>query len=671
MSTPGQFSRLNLTLAGLLAAMLFTSAITRIQAGEVQILNSNFDDLAPSPAWAWENWSRPGSTVTYDAALNAAGGAAGSGSLRISGPFDPANTGWQEAVFTLDITDFDPSLLHSLSFDVKVDPASIPRAAGDYGNIQVILRQGNNWEWRQQTMIPLTSTSWRRVTVLLASGEQPINDIRAITVRIAQNGMAGTVTANIDNIAFTEEITFDNFDDGNIDGWTATWGTTPEVTYSPLDRYGRETSGSLRVAGTFTPSTSWQQAVVTVPFPAPVDAAALYTHINVDVKVDPGSTLSSGNNYGLFEIKTPSGSPTLGGAQLTSTEWTHFSFELAPGIGSLNGLIIQLGGGDFLGPITYNLDNLSWTKRLAPPPPPTLSIQKAAGGLNLVHTSTDQYGRHNIYSADSSALGFYDQFDPVSYSFTIQSFPDAAAFPGFQTHMFLVPGGGGSETSPDWNQPNIIFLDVRAGANGSGSCTFRWKTNQANGNSQLYAGGLPVVNSTTVRGTWTLRASGNTHFVMTAPDGTSTSLDLSPEAAAAFSGALRFYVGVQGNSPNNIGQRMRLGGIRITKGETDDTVLLEDTFSGDALDTTKWVANATAGGVQFLRAADAGFLLTWGLPDDGFSLQWRDSLGDDAFVNWTPVSAAPYALGPLRRQVQVPPSELLDFNQAFFRLIKP
>jgi hypothetical protein len=99
--------------------------------------------------------------------------------------------------------------------------------------------------------------------------------------------------------------------------------------------------------------------------------------------------------------------------------------------------------------------------------------------------------------------------------------------------------------------------------------------------------------------------------------------------------------------------------------------LLEDTFSGDALDTTKWVINAAAGGVQFLAPADAGFLLTWGLPDDGYVLQWRDGLTDDAFLPWTGVNAVPYALGPIGRQVHVPPAELLGFSQAFFRLVRP
>jgi hypothetical protein len=659
-----------------LALASFTSGLAPVQAGEVFINNSTFDNLNPSPAWYWENWSRPGSTVTYDSTRNAAGGAVGSGSLRLSAPFDPANTGWQEAVFTLDTTDFDPSLLFSLSFDVKVDPSSTPRAGGDYGNIQFILRNGNNWDWRQQTFVPLTSTEWRRVTVLLAIGEQPINDVRAITVRIAQNAMLGPVTVNIDNIAFTEEVTIDNFDDGNIDGWAQQWGTTPDLSYDTLDRYGRQTSGSLRVAAPyFDPNiTTWQQAVITIPFPEPVDASALYTRFNVDIKVDPGSSLTRGNNYGYFEFKRQDGAFIGTGINLVGTDWTNLTFDISPSIGTLTALIIQLGNNDFTGPVTYNLDNVSFTKRLAPPPPPTLSIEKAQGGLNLVHTSSDQYGRHNIYSADSSGLGFYQipQIASVSYSFTLLSFPSAASNPGFQAHMFLVPGSPGSETTPDWNEPNVIFLDVRAGANGAGNCTFRWKTNQANGNGQLYRGGLPGVNSVSVLGTWTLHTSNNNQMVLVAPDSTTTVADFPADAAAVFSGPIRVYVGVQGNSLANVGQRARIGGVRVTSLSVfeDETVLLEDSFNGTELDQAKWVINSSAGGVQFLTPDQAGWIVSWSLPDTGFRLQWIGELPLEPDLAWNDSTAIPVQLGPSLRQANVPRTEV-PADKAFFRLFNP
>src|SRR6185503_15854714 len=98
-------------------------------------------------------------------------------------------------------------------------------------------------------------------------------------------------------------------------------------------------------------------------------------------------------------------------------------------------------------------------------------------------------------------------------------FPDAATYPGFQAHIFLVPGSPGTETGPDWNEPTLIFMDIKAGANNTGNATFRIKTEQPNGNSELYVAGLTTVNSASILGTWTLTGKGSV-FTMTAPDGT-------------------------------------------------------------------------------------------------------------------------------------------------------
>lgn len=650
-------------LAGVLLAGVATT-LAPLSAGEVAFPNGTFDDLAPAPAWSWENWSLAGSEVSYDAKLDAGGGAAGSGSLRFSAPF-VASPDWREAVFTLDTPDFDASKYYSMSFDVKVDPASTPRAAGDYGNIQVILRDGNNWDWRQEAFVPLNGTEWQRVNVNLKAGDQPIKDLRAVTMRVAQSGMAGPVTVNVDNVVFHDDVVVANFDGGSIEGWIATWGTAPELEASTLDHEGRKTSGSLKVSAPyFDPTiTSWQQAVITVPF-AETNISQAYTHVNVDVKIDPSSIPTGGGNYGLFEIKTPSGT-TVGGATLTTTEWTHLSFEITPSIGTVNGFIFQLGAGDMKGPVTYNLDNLTFSVRTEAPPPPTLQLAKAAAGLTLVHTASDQYGRHNIFTTDNSTLGWSDSATPTTYEFTLLSFPSAVDHNGFQAHLFLVPGTPGTETGPDWNEPNMIFLDVKANAAGA-NAVFRWKTNQANGNSQLYAGGLSNVNSATVTGTWKVTATKDSHFTVTAPDGATTTVDFDAETAALFAGPIRVYVGVQGNNPNNIGQSARIGGVKISQGAT---VLLADNFTGDALDETKWTVNAAAGGVQYLTAADAGYLVTWGLPDDGYVLQWAGSL--KVPVTWTDSTATPVNVGPLRKQASIPKSELPPGSEAYFRLRAP
>ena len=511
MKSNGNQTRLISALAGLVLAG-FASSPASLQAGEVQIPNSNFDDS--SIGWYWESWSRAGSTVGYDATRNAAGGGTPSGSLRLMGNFDPANTGWQEAVFTLDIPDADAGASFSqISFDVKVDPSSTPRAEGDYGNIQVILRNGSNWDWKQQQpMAALTGTEWTRVTFRLANGEKPIDQITALTVRVAQNALLGPVTVNIDNIAWTEEVVIENADNGVVSqedppvappGWSwETWSKSGStVLFDPLDFYGRETSGSIRLNNNFDNNPGgYQQAVFTFVLPAQVNAGVEYSHINLDVKVDASSTPRAAGDYGFFEIILRNGSnwdwistgPAAStGTRLTGNDWTHISMPVRSG-DQVHRITLKLGENAFLGPVTFRVDNITWTKNVAPPPPPSLNISKASSGLNLISTSNDQYGRHNIYTADNSALGWYDSPEPVSYSFTLLSFPSAADYSGFQAHLFLVPGAPGSGSAPDWTEPALLFLDIKAGADGSGNATFRWKTNQANGNSQRTSAACPT-----------------------------------------------------------------------------------------------------------------------------------------------------------------------------------
>ena len=63
---------------------------------------------------------------------------------------------------------------------------------------------------------------------------------------------------------------------------------------------------------------------------------------------------------------------------------------------------------------------------------------------------------------------------PVTYSFTIASYPDSATYSGFASYMFLIPGPFTAEgnqtgayadipsfeTAPDYNETNVLFLDI-------------------------------------------------------------------------------------------------------------------------------------------------------------------------------------------------------------------
>jgi hypothetical protein len=395
------------------------------------------------------------------------------------------------------------------------------------------------------------------------------------------------------------------------------------------------------------------------------------------VKVDPSSTPRATGDYGYWQVILRNGpgwdwiSTAINGAdgiRLTNTDWNHLSFKVPNTASAVHRLTFKTGDNALLGPVTLNIDNISWTRNTAPPLPPSLTLARAHGGLTIVTTSADPYGRHNIYTTDPAAYSFFGATAPVSYSFTIDSFPDAAAYPGFQAHIFLVPGAPGTETSPDWNEPTMMFMDIKAGANNSGNATFRPKLDEANGNNQLYAAGLTTVNSATVTGTWTLTIDPNANTAtMTAPDGTvSDPIDISGLTPEFADGNLRVYFGDQPNADGNKGQSIHVAKIEIKSGTN---TLLSDDFSGDTLNTDLWTVNASAGAVQFVPSSEANWIVNWTLPDTNYKLQVATTLTNP---DWTDVdvSASTTTIGAIKQAV-VANSALPTSGNIFFRLIQP
>jgi hypothetical protein len=669
-------------ICGLLLAAL--AATVPSQADEELFLNSAFD--ANATGWSWEDWSAAGSSAEFDATQNSAilGGSAASGSLKLVNNFT-AVEGYQQAVYTVSLPapqDFVGSV-GAISFDVKVDPASAPRAEGDYGFLEVILRQGDGWEWVGLPGTRLMGNEWQRVT--FQTPKSGVDSIRAITLKLGDNDFFGPVTLNIDNVAYStnpDDVWITGADNGSEDvtpeGWVwENWSVTGVVSFDPLDVRGRDTSGSIKLEHAFEERPNdYQQTVFTYLLPSGnVNAARDYSHVNLDVRVAPGSTPRAAGDYGYWEIFLRNGAgwdwiPTeingASGIRLTNTEWQRLSFKVPASAGDVHRLTFKTGENSLLGPITLNLDNITWTHNTTPPPPPTLSLKRAESGLSLVTTSTDAYGRHNIYTTDNVSYSFAGSTEPVSYSFTIGKFPDATAYPGFQAHIFLVPGAPGNASSPDWNEPTLIFMDIKAGANNTGNATFRIKTEQPGGNSELYAAGLTNVNSATIAGTWTLTANGNI-FTMTAPDGTvSGPIDIGQEAADLFAdGYLRVYFGVQANADANKGQSARVAKIEIKRGEA---ILLSDDFTGEELNLELWTANATAGGVFFVPSSEASWIVNWTLPDTNFKLQATPSLTNP---NWTDLdaTASTVTIG-LMKQATIPVSSLPTGSTAFIRMVQ-
>ena len=335
------------------------------------------------------------------------------------------------------------------------------------------------------------------------------------------------------------------------------------------------------------------------------------------------------------------------------------------GVSSVYGLGIKkwTGSGN-TGTAAFWVDDITLEANPAVIPPPTVGApQPPIDGLNLVAV-TGPYNRENLQSVNMESWVGYGS-TPVKYSFTISKGVDGTGGANFQNHIFLVPNPG-SETSPDWNEPNCIFLDLESTGTGGAAWTFRYKTNQPSGNSMMYsaAGIGGTLNTTNPVGTWTVTFVNDTNITMTAPDGGSTNFTLTADVTALFADPLYAYFGVQANNSAAIGQVSVLSEIKIS-GTANP---LDDVFTHDtALNTNLWNTLAVdPQGVLLINSSDA-YWVNWTLPDSGYTLLTSSTLGTNA--SWQPVTIAPVQIGS-KKYVLLPQAGLLSPKEGFYRLVK-
>ena len=269
--------------------------------------------------------------------------------------------------------------------------------------------------------------------------------------------------------------------------------------------------------------------------------------------------------------------------------------------------------GGFDGAQIFWLDNLIFGANTNRVSPPTLTLSRVIepAGLAVVASGPGDYPREMIATVDPenpdweypgeprySWVGYGDT--PITYSFTIAAYPDAA-HSAFQTHLFLIPRGGYNDPSIDWNSANAVFVQVLNRTNGTAAARFMYKTNQPAGNSMYFntgatagvgVGTLASLESPSPLGTWSVTFRNDTNVTLTAPDGVSTNFFF-PDAATVqelFGNPLTAYVGCQKQGANNDGQlcvlsRVQIGGITASPA-------IDERFSGPALnsdpDHPKW-----------------------------------------------------------------------------------
>lgn len=157
---------------------------------------SRFDSDAEIEGWTATWGTAP---VLEFSPSNAGGGTPTSGSLKVTADyFTAGDDGWEQMVIT---KSFDPAVVGtdhvSVSVDVRVDPASVPMANGQYGYFELKRTDGT-----AMGGVNLTSTEWTTLTFEIPPTE---GTLTGIIIQNGSSGFQGPVTYYLDNFVFTQK----------------------------------------------------------------------------------------------------------------------------------------------------------------------------------------------------------------------------------------------------------------------------------------------------------------------------------------------------------------------------------------------------------------------------------------------------------------------------------
>jgi len=672
-----------LCFAGLLWAM------GCLQTRAEDVIISTFDNSGGLSGWRFD-YGGVTSSLEFDPADDAHA-LATSGSLKVTLGFDAATlnpSGNNKGAVTIDLpAALDGSTFVTMQMDLKVDEGSATDTAGNSGFFQMVIRNTGSYDFNSQFGASVnTSNGWLHISVPVSGAH---GDIHAVTLELYGGaGITGPVVLHVDNVKFTKPDSFENVFVSQFDTSSALarWrfdygGVTHAIEFASADAGGSASSGSMKVtlgfdAAALNPSGN-NKGAVTIDLPSPIDAST-FRSMEMDLKVAPESAIDAGFNSGYFQMVIRNTgnydfNSQFGGSVSLNDGWRHIAvLPITGAANDIRAITLELyGGADITGPVILFVDNVKFTKAAAPPPSPSLRVERPVRGLNLIPTS-GQYQRQSIATVESASLGWVGSADPVTYALTISQYPDSS-HPGFQTHFFLVPGTPAAGSVPDYNEPNVIFLDIQGQADGTARAYFRYKINEPQGNTFLYgAGTLGSVTNSTPLGTWSVTMTGDTGVTVSTPGGGSGSFTLPAAAAALFAGGITVYVGDQPNSGPNVGQTAIISLVQIYRGSN---ILLDDNFvADDTLDMNAWkLAAGDANGVKLIGST-AAFWLSWTLPDTGFVLQSSADLTDPN--SWAPTGWVVGQSGSVKRAlISFPnpdPTSIVIPNPdlSFFRLVK-
>jgi hypothetical protein len=362
-------------------------------------------------------------------------------------------------------------------------------------------------------------------------------------------------------------------------------------------------------------------------------------------------------------------------------------------------------GGFPKSPMTFWIDNVTLETAAAPPPPPpppTMGISPAVPGLSLFTGQSSAINDREDLETVNNNYSWIGASGPVSYSFTVSSYP-VNTNDDFQTQIFLIPNPG-TESAPDYSEPNVIFLDMESTTTGT-QATFRYKTNQVNGNGMIYGsnifgmpGALAAIGTSNKTGTWTLTFNDNTNVTITTPAGTSTNFSIpdgtfvvpsggqtnvpagtvipAGSTSTLFSNNVVLYFGVQGNNTAAIADHIVVSDFKVTGLGTAD---FDDNFVADAstngyengtngyVNGTIWETNAAFPACVQLIGPGNPYWVTWSTPAPSYALESTPSLSNPV---WKTTLANPSFLAGTTETELISTNDLPAGPDAFFVVVQ-
>jgi hypothetical protein len=487
--------------------------------------------------------------------------------------------------------------------------------------------------------------------------------------------------------------------------WYNTPGNNTPMTNDPTtpDTLGGPGAGSLEVYTPFTNTNTTQDVFFGTfgnqyGYDFSVEISLLnFSAVSFDIYVGTNNTPTSSGNFGTLNvgvIDNGYGFEAFGGGSVTipssaSNGWVHLSVPVdktLASVANIPGIAFQIAnyGGYPTNPFTFWLGNLVMTYSGAPPPPPKASISKVVPGLTQFADEAPTYNRQDLRTdlSGTANVTFYNQPGPVTYSWTIASFP-GSAHSNFLAGFTLTPDPVASQTysDPDWSATNAIWVPMQNNADGTVTIGFTYKTNQPVGNGQLFSSPTQVINYgnetngftvPSAIGTWSLTFNNNTNITLTAPNGASTNVVLDPNVAALFNGYVGAFLYSGGQNAANFGQYCTYSAYKITGvGTPVNENLTGGKLSSPFLETISqnyfYTGNYTTNPPDqvFVTSGDA-YWLYWTLPDAGFSPVISSTVKNP---NWQNLNESIFANNG-QHWTKVTKNDIAAYQTGFFALIQ-